>query len=62
MQFIEQKLTNKHMMTKDEIEKMGQVLKAEFTFFKDIGNLGVDLTKLLEHLTFYRSLEVKTLC
>ena len=50
------------MMTKDEIEKMGQVLKAEFTFFKDIGNLGVDLTKLLEHLTFYRSLEVKTLC
>ena len=27
-----------------------------------IANLGVDLEKLLEHLTFYRSLEVKTLC
>lgn len=62
MAFIEQKLTNKHMMSKEEIEKMGKALKDEFTFFKDISNLGVDLAQLLEHLTFYRSLEVKTLC
>lgn len=62
MAFIEQKLTNKHMMSSDEIERMGKALKDEFTFFKDIGNLGVDLALLLEHLTFYRSLEVKTLC
>jgi hypothetical protein len=50
------------MMSDDEIEEMCKALKDEFTFFRDIANLGVELAKLLDHLTFYRSLEVKALC
>lgn len=37
-------------------------MKAEFQFFKDLSKIGVDLISMMQHLSFMRSLEVKTLC
>ena len=62
MEFIEYSLSNKSMMTKANEEKLLEYLKTEFQFFKDLSKIGVDLSAMLEHLQFMRSLEVKTLC
>ena len=62
MELIEHGLTNKHMLNEDSINNICEKLKQEFQFFKNISNIGVDLKKMLEHMTFFRSLEVKTLC
>mgnify|MGYP000400708006 CR=1 FL=1 len=50
------------MMADDTKKVICDKLKQEFIFFKSISNLGVDLGLMLEHMTFFRSLEVKTLC
>jgi hypothetical protein len=50
------------MMADDTKKVICDKLKQEFIFFKSISNLGVDLGQMLEHMTFFRSLEVKTLC
>ena len=61
LEFIEYSLTNKTMMTKDLEEQCIEYLKQEFQFFKDLSKVGVDIKNMMKHLSFMRSLEVKTL-
>ena len=59
---IEQFLTDKHMLNDERKEQLSEYLRNEFQFFRDISNIGVNMKAMIEHLTFMRSLEVKTLC
>ena len=61
LDFIEYSLTNKTMMTQDLEEQCIEYLKQEFQFFKDLSKVGVDIKKMMQYLSFMRSLEVKTL-
>ena len=61
MELIEKALTNRHLMNEQQINEVERAMKIEFTFFKDLSAVGVDIKKLMDHVRFMRSLDVKTI-
>ena len=49
-------------MDEQQLKDCEHALRHEFQFFKDLCVVGVDILKLMDHMRFMRSLDVKTMC